>query len=102
MLYLHEWQGYFEEVVLLCYFGSFGFRLTSLAAIPLHSAPGYKRLAAKLAFLRCFHTALSFTCSFPYLYIPEVVNGCKQLSTVVAFLHGVTIAAYRGGYCRLS
>ena len=34
--------------------------------------------------------------------IPEVVNGCKQQSTVVAFPHGVTVAAYRSGNCRSS
>ena len=28
--------------------------------------------------------------------------GCKRQSTVVAFLHDVTIAAYRCGFCRLS
>ena len=102
MLYLHEWQGDFEEVILLRCPGSLGFRLTSLAAIPLHTATGYKRFAAKLAFLDCFHTALSFTCSLLTLYIPEVVNGCKQQSTVVAFPHGVTVAAYRSGNCRSS
>ncbi len=57
MLYLHEWSGDFEEVVLLYRSGSLGFRLTSLAAIPLHTTSGYKRFAAKLAFLGCFHTA---------------------------------------------
>ena len=42
MLYLHDWPGGFEEVVLLFRSGSFGFRLTSLAAIFLYPAPGYK------------------------------------------------------------
>src|SRR5699024_7154283 len=102
MLYLHEWLGDFEEVVLLHRSGSFGFRLTSLAAIPLHTALGYKRFAAKTAFLGCFHTALSFTCSFLQSYISEMVNGGKRKSTVVAFLHDVTVTAYRDGSCRLS
>ena len=102
MLYLHDWPDGFEEVVLLCHSGSPGFRLTSLAAIPLHSAAGYKGLAAKTAFSGCFHTALSFTGSFLQSCIPEVVNGCKRQSTVVAFLHDVTVAECRGGYCRLS
>ena len=102
MLYLHDWPDGFEEVVLLCHSGSPGFCLTSLAAIPLHSAAGYKGLAAKTAFSGCFHTALSFTGSFLQSYIPEVVNGCKRQSTVVAFLHDVTVTECRGGYCRLS
>lgn len=54
MLYLHDWPDGFEEVVLLCHSGSPGFRLTSLAAIPLHSAAGYKGLAAKLHFRVAF------------------------------------------------
>ena len=102
MLYLHDWPDGFEEVVLLCHSGSPGFRLTSLAAIPLHSAAGYKGLAAKTAFSGCFHTALSFTGSFLQSCIPEVVNGCKRQSTVVAFIHDVTVTECRGGYCRLS
>ena len=102
MLYLHEWPGDFEEVVLLFRSGSFGFRLTSLAAIPLHPAAGYKRFAAKLAFFGCFHAALSFTGSFLQSRISEMVNGCKRKSTVVAFPHDVTVATYRGGSCRLS
>jgi hypothetical protein len=102
MLYLHDWPDGFEEIVLMCHSGSPGFRLTSLAAIPLHSAAGYKGLAAKTAFSGCFHTALSFTGSFLQSCIPEVVNGCKRQSTVVAFLHDVTVAECRGGYCRLS
>ena len=102
MLYLHDWPGDFEEVVLLHHSGSLGFRLTSLAAIPLHTASGYKGLAAKLAFLGCFHTALSFTRSLFQLCSSEVVNGCKRQSTVVAFMHDVTIAAYRCGFCRPS
>ena len=84
------------------YSGSFGFRLTSLAAISLHTAPGYKGLAAKTASSCCFHAALSFTGSFLQLCIPEMVNGGKRKSTVVAFLHNVTIAAYQGGCCRSS
>ncbi|MCU4241389.1 hypothetical protein CIK94_04545 [Prevotella sp. P4-51] len=68
----------------------------------MHSAAGYKGLAAKTAFSGCFHTALSFTGSFLQSYIPEVVNGCKRQSTVVAFLHDVTVTECRGGYCRLS
>ena len=102
MLNLHEWSGDFEEVVLLYRSGSLGFRLTSLAAIPLHTAPGYKRFAAKLAFLGCFHAALLFTYSFLQSCISEMVNGCKWKSTVVAFLHDVAIAAYRDGNCRSS
>ena len=35
-------------------------------------------------------------------YISEMVNGCERKSTIVAFLHSVTVSAYRGGYCRLS
>ena len=42
MLYLYEWSGDFEEGVLLFRFGSFGFHLTSLAAISLCPAPSYK------------------------------------------------------------
>ncbi|EDV00987.1 hypothetical protein BACCOP_01931 [Phocaeicola coprocola DSM 17136] len=45
---------------------------------------------------------LSFTGSFLQSYISEMVNGCKRRSTVVAFLHNVTIAAYQGGCCRSS
>ena len=102
MLYLHDWPDGLEEVVLLCHSGSPGFRLTSLAAIPLHSAAGYKGLAAKTAFSGCFHTVLSFNGSFLQSYISEMVNGCERKSTIVAFLHSVTVSAYRGGYCRLS
>lgn len=102
MLYLHQGLGDFEEVVLLHHSGSFGFRLTSLAAISLHTASGYKGLAAKTAFSGCFHTVLSFTGSFLQSYISEMVNGCERKLTVVAFLHGVTIAAYRCEFCRPS
>ena len=42
MLYLHQGSGGFEKVVLQFRSGSFGFRLTSLTAIFLHPAPGYK------------------------------------------------------------
>ena len=99
---IFQWKFHFEEVVLLCHSGSSGFRLTSLAAIPLHSAAGYKGLATKTAFSGCFHTALSFTGSFLQYNIPEVVNGCKRQSTVVAFLHDVTVTECRSGNCRLS
>lgn len=102
MLYLHQGLGDFEEVVLLHHSGSFGFCLTSLTAISLHTASGYKGLAAKTAFSGCFHTVLSFNGSFLQSYISEMVNGCERKSTIVAFLHSVTVSAYRGGYCRLS
>jgi hypothetical protein len=68
MLYLHEWQGDFEEVVLLRHSGSLGFRLTSLAAIPLHTAAGYKGLAAKTA----FSLLLSY-CFIVYWFISSIL-----------------------------
>lgn len=71
MLYLHQGLGDFEEVVLLHHSGSFGFCLTSLTAISLHTASGYKGLAAKTAFSGCFHTVLSFNGSFLQSYISE-------------------------------
>ena len=78
MLYLHHRLGNLKEVVLLHCSGSFGFCLTSLAAIPLHSALSLKGAAAKTAFLGHFHTALSFTRYTSFRYISEVVNRCKQ------------------------
>ena len=99
MLYLHEWLSQFEEVVLLNCFGSFGFGLTSLVAIALHSASGLKGLTAKSTFLGYFHTAYRLLVSHLHPHVSEVVNGGKQSSTVVAFLLDVIILTYRGGIC---
>ena len=78
MLYLHEWLSQFEEVVLLHCFGSFGFCLTSLATIALHSASGLKGLTTKSTFLGYFHTAYRLLISFLHYHVSEVVNGGKQ------------------------
>ena len=47
----------FEEVVLLHRSSSFGFCLTNLAAISLHSRSGLQRTCCKTAFSGCFHAA---------------------------------------------
>ena len=78
MLYLHEWQSQFEEIVLLHCFSPFGFGLTSLAAIALHSASGLKGLTAKSTFLGYFHTAYRLLISLLHSHVSEVVNGGKQ------------------------
>ena len=78
MLYLHEWLSQLEEVVLLNCFSPFGFCLTSLTAIALHSASGLKGLAAKSTFLGYFHTAYRLLVSHLHSHISEVVNGGKQ------------------------
>ena len=78
MLYLHEWLSQFEEVVLLHCSGSFGFCLTSLTAIALHSASGLKGLTAKSTFLGYFHTAYRLLISLLHSHVSEVVNGGKQ------------------------
>ena len=78
MLYLHEWLSQLEEVVLLDYFGSFGFCLTSLTAIALHSASGFKGLTTKGTFLGYFHTAYRLLISLHHSHVSEVVNGGKQ------------------------
>ena len=99
MLYLHEWLSQLEEVVLLHCSGSFGFGLTRLAAIALHSASGLEGLTAKSTFLGYFHTAYRLLISLLHSHLSEVVNGSKQSLTVVAFLHDVIILTYRGGIC---
>ena len=78
MLYLHEWLSQFEEVVPLHCSGSFGLCLTSLAAISLHSASGFKGLTTKGTFLGNFHTAYRLLISLLHSHLSEMVNGGKQ------------------------
>ena len=54
MLYLHQGLGDFEKIVFLFRSGSFGFRLTSLAAIFLYPLRVTNDLPQKLHFLVVF------------------------------------------------
>ncbi len=72
MLYLHDWPGGFEEVVLLFRSGSFGFCLTSLAAIFLYPAPVTNDLPQNCIFWL-------FSCCFiVYWFIPSIVYLWKR------------------------